>query len=138
MAFLGAATLGNGEIVEFFLDPDAHEWRELERAVDPLDGVRGYVVNGRLCAWLPPHLHEEVAPALRDLLGTSTRHSLWVPICILPALRSVTVTTALRPPRDAARFREQVDQELRRCRALARRLGSDFRINHAWALVVAA
>lgn len=138
MAFLAATRL-ESQPVEFFVDPDSREWRELEAAIDPVDGVRAFVGGGRLYAWLPPLLHEQVEPHLRKILGEEAGSAILVPVCIVPALHLVTVTTTLEPGLpDVEGLRRQVEEEIRNCAALQRRFRGGFSIRHAWRLARAA
>jgi hypothetical protein len=139
MPFFAAYCLAGDGFVEVFVDPDAHEWRELEAAVDPVDGVRAFVIGGRLYAWTPPLLHEEVEPLLRETLGAGAAGAEWVPACIVPALHLVTVTTTFEPARaDGEGLRRRLEDAVRGCVALQRRFRGDFTIRHAWRLREAA
>lgn len=138
MPFLAARRLA-GRTVEFFVDPDAHEWRELESAVDPVDGVRAFVVGARLHTWVPPLLHEQVEPQLREILGEEAAAAAWIPVCIVPALHLVTVTTTFDPTDgDARGLRRRLEAAVRGCDALRRRFRGELTVRHAWRLREAA
>lgn len=138
MPFFAACPLADGETLEIFEDPDPREWRELEAAVDPVDGVRGFLVGGRLYAWLPAALHEEVEPQLRQRLGREGSGQNWLPVTIVPALHLVTVTTSLDATGDEKALRDRIEAQVRASPALQRRLRGDFAIRHAWRLREAA
>jgi hypothetical protein len=138
MPFFAAYRLAGDGVVEVFVDPDAHEWRELEAAIDPVDGVRAFVIGGRLYAWTPPLLHEEVEPLLRETLGAGAAGAEWVPVCIVPALHLVTVTTSLDATADETALRDRVETQVRASPALQRRFRGDLAVRHAWRLRQAA
>jgi fructose-1,6-bisphosphatase/inositol monophosphatase family enzyme len=138
MPFVAACPLADGETVEIFAEPDAREWRELEAAVDPLDGVRAFLVGGRLYAWLPAALHEQVEPLLRQHLGAAAAASGWLPVSIVPALHLVIVTTSLIAGGDQQALRQQIERQIRANAALQRRFRGELTVQHAWRLREAA
>ncbi len=134
MTYFATLPVAHGCWATVFHDPDAGEWRELEGAVDPVDGVRGYVLRDTLYAWLPAVLHEEIRPALAERVGGNPR--FWLPVAVRPGLGDVTVTTSLSVDDPAAL--ENIRRTLRRCPALLRRLGPRFRVTLAGRLAPAA
>lgn len=132
MPFVAACPLAAGETVEIFADPDAREWRDLEAAVDPLDGVRGFLVGRQLYAWLPAALHEQVEPLLRQLLDGAARKQSWLPVTIVPALHLVTVTTSLSTGGDQQALRQKIERQIRTCAVLRRRFRGELTVQHAW------
>lgn len=138
MAFVAALSLGGGDTIEVFVDPAPREWRELEAAVDPVDGVRAYLVGNRLYAWLPAALHEEVAPLLRPLLAGTQDTDDWLPLAIVPALQLVNVTTSLAVGEEKRVAADRVERRIRRCPALRRRFREGLLVRHSWRLRQAA
>ncbi|GBD40807.1 hypothetical protein HRbin39_00177 [bacterium HR39] len=126
MPWFTTLRMPDGRTVEVFGDPTPREWRELEEAIDPVDGVRGQVAGEHLLAWTPPVLHEESDAELRRLVSEDLRDP-WIPVRIVPALGMVTVTTTL-PAREAAARRLLVRQ-IEAVPALRRRLGQHLKVS---------
>ena len=135
MAYFGSVRLPDGTIVELFREPDRREWRELEGAVDPVDGVRAFLVGDALYAWVPAALHRDVEPALRKRLRGA--RGSWLPLCIRPAVATVTVTTSLRGALPSSE-RARIERRVLRNRTLRMRLGDRPAILFAGELAVAA
>ncbi len=136
MPWFTTLRLADGRTVEVFLDPTPKEWREIEAAIDPVDGVRAQVAGSHLLAWTPPVLHEEIGEDLRRLAPEEMREP-WIPVRIVPALGMVTVTTTL-PAREVARARRLLVEQVSAVPALRRRLGPHLRVSVDHALESAA
>ena len=64
-----ASLVGRGVgLVEIFLNPHGREWYELQRYADPIDGLRGYLIDGDLYLWGSLPLHRDVHPLLREVI----------------------------------------------------------------------
>ncbi len=126
MAFFAMLDLAPGRRVTVFRDPHRREWRELERANDPLDGVRGFLVGTEFYAWAPAALHGEVKGPLAASLGDDGRD--WLPVTALTVLGEVVITSSF--PAGAER-RRQVEERVRACPNLRRYLGRAPRVSFA-------
>lgn len=133
MAFFAELELTADRNVTVFRNPDRREWRELEEANDPLDGVRGFVVGPDFYAWAPAALHGELDGPLAASLGGSRPDR--IPVTVLTLVGEVVVTGSLVAGRSERRRLEAV---IRACANLRRRLGSRFRVRFARLLEEAA
>ncbi len=115
MAFFAVLELAPGRRVTVFRSPDRREWRELEEANDPLDGVRGFVVGPDFYAWAPAALHGEVEGPLAAPLGAGGD---WLPVAVLTLLGEVVVTSSFDADREG---RNAAEGRIRACPALRRR-----------------
>ncbi len=134
MAFCTMLELAPGRRVTVFRNPDRREWRELEQANDPLDGVRGFVIGADFYAWAPAALHVEVGPLLAAALGTPELG--WLPVAVLTVLREVVVTSSFDAGTPEAC--RDAEQRIRACVSLRRRLGPKPRLRFVRPLEEAA
>ncbi len=126
MAFFAMLDLAPGRRVTVFRDPDRREWRELERANDPLDGVRGFLVGAAFYAWAPAALHGEVKGPLAASLGDDGRD--WLPVTALTVLGELVVTNSFPA---GGECRRRVEARVRSCASLCRHLGRSPRVSFA-------
>jgi len=117
-----------------FRNPDCREWRELEEANDPLDGVRGFVIGDDFYAWVPAALHAEVEPLLAGVVDTPADD--WLPVAVLTVLPELVITSSFDAGTPAACRR--AEQRVRACANLRRRLGPEPRLRFARLLEEAA
>ncbi len=134
MAFCTMLEVAPGRRVTVFRNPDGREWRELEQANDPLDGVRGFVIGGDFYAWVPAALHAEVEPLLATALGGPAQ--AWLPVAVLTVLRELVITSSFGAGTPEAC--RDAERRLRACASLRRRLGPKPRLRFARLLEEAA
>ncbi len=112
-------------LVEIFRNPAAREWHELMRFADPVDGLRGYLIDGAVYVWGSLPLHRDLRPWLAAEIGTST--GSWVGLQLAPLLNAVTVTEMTTPEGEPLAI-AGVRGTVQRAMPLVRLLGRDFSI----------
>lgn len=115
-------------LVEIFKNPLGREWRDLKALADPIDGIRGYVIDGDLYCWGSLPLHRDLRAALRLELPTS---SAWIGVQVAPLLCSVTITEVTESG-DRTIGLAEVKTLLAHNLPLIRLLGGGFTLRCSW------
>ena len=114
-------------LVDIFCNPVGREWLELQTLADPIDGIRGYVVDGDFYGWGSLPLHRDLREALQAELPDACGG--WIGVQAMPLLRAVSITEALDrrgEPLPGSEARAAVS----RCLPLVRLIGTGFTVTH--------
>lgn len=109
-------------LVEVFRNPASREWHDLVRLADPVDGLRGYHIDGALYVWGSLPLHRDLRPWLMAEIGGST--GSWIGLQMAPLLHTVTVTEVTTPAGEQLEI-AGVRGTLQRSLPLTRLMGRD-------------